>query len=82
MDSYILSENNQVRVGEETLRAQVEHVLLDYRLAIVKNRVEQLRQQLALATNKEEKVKIMEEMMQLMAMRKEFARMVGKSIII
>jgi hypothetical protein len=41
-----------------------------------------LRQQLALATNKEEKVKIMEEMMQLMAMRKEFARMVGKSIII
>ena len=82
MDSYILSENNQVRVGEETLRAQVEHVLLDYRLAIVKNRVEQLRQQLALATNEEEKVKIMEEMMQLMAMRKEFARMVGKSIII
>ena len=82
MDTYILSENNQVRTGEETLRAQVEHVLLDYRLAIVKSRVEQLRQQLALAADEEEKAKIMEEMMQLMAMRKEFARLVGKSIII
>ena len=82
VDTYQLSESNQVRTGEETLRSQVEHVLLDYRMAIVKSREEVLRQQLVLANTSEEKMEILAEMNNLMAMRKEIARMVGKSIIL
>ena len=80
--TYQLSESNQVRMNDETLRSQVEHVLLDYRMAIVKSREEVLRQQLALANSSEEKREILAEMSNLLAMRKEIARMVGKSIII
>ena len=82
VDNYLLSASNQVRTGEEALREQVEHVLLDYRMAIVKGQEEQLRHQLAQTTDQKAKEAIMGEMMQLMAMRKEIARMVGKSIII
>ena len=81
VETYILSESNQVRTGEETLRSQVEHVLLDYRMALVKSQEEILRQQLARAESSEEKKSILTEMNNLMAMRKEIARMVGKSII-
>jgi len=51
-------------------------------MAIVKGQEEQLRHQLAQTTDQKAKEAIMGEMMQLMAMRKEIARMVGKSIII
>ena len=81
VDSYVLSANNRVKEGEEMLRAQVEHLLLEYRMVILKSRIEQLGAQLATAGD-EDKERLLTEMMQLTAMRQEIAKRLGKSIIV
>ena len=82
IDTYQLSENNQVRTGEETLRSQVEHLLLDYRLAILKGRIDSLSTQLVQTTDNEQRNKLLADMMQLMEMRLQISRLTGKSIIL
>ena len=63
------------------LRAQVEHLLLEYRMVILKSRIEQLGKQLATAGD-DDKERLLTEMMQLTAMRQEIAKRLGKSIIV
>lgn len=82
VDSFQLSENNQVRVSDMTLRTQVVHLLLDYRMVILATRMAVIRQQIPFAGEDGERRALMEEMMNCIAMRREIARRLGKSIVV
>ena len=81
VDTYQLSQNNQVRSSEEALRSQVELLLLDYRMAIVMGRIEILHQQLAKTTDEGQRNALFAELKDLIEMRSEIARLTGKSIL-
>jgi len=81
-DTYVLSANNQVRTGEEPLRMQTEHLLLDYRMAIVQGRIEEINKQFATCNSDAEKEQLLNELGQYFNLRKEIAKMSGKSIVI
>ena len=81
-DTYLLSDSNKVRESEESLRNQVEHLLLDYRMTIIKVKMDDIRQRMATARDDEERNQLMAENLQLMEMRSRMAKMVGKSIVI
>ena len=80
-DDYKLSESMQLKLEEERLRAQVEHILLDYRMNMLKNRGDDLRIKFSAATSDEERKALMEETKRLQDLRSEIAKRTGKSII-
>ena len=81
-ESYQLSESMRVKMEEERLRAQVEHLLLDYRLDILKNRMNAIRIEYAAAGSDERRVQLLDEVKKLQEMRSVIAKRLGKSIII
>ena len=81
-DSYRLSESMQLKMEEERLRVQVEHLLLDYRFDMIKNRMAALRSSLATASSDEERNDLMKEMVHMQNMRSEIAKRTGISIIV
>ncbi len=82
VDSYVLSASNQVRTGEEPLRVQTEHLLLDYRMALLQGHIEQLQKQLLASDDEEERSQCLSQLGALLSMRQEIAKRSGKSIII
>ena len=82
VDTYQLSDSNKVRESEESLRNQVEHLLLDYRMTIIKEKMDDIRRRMATARDDDERNELMAENLQLMEMRSKMAKMVGKSIVI
>ena len=80
-DDYKLSESLKLKLEEERLRAQVEHILLDYRMNMVLIRGDALRKKMLVATTDEERKEVMEETKRLQDMRSEIAKRTGKSII-
>ena len=81
VDSYVLSASNQVRTGEEPLRVQTEHLLLDYRMALLQGHIEQLQKQLLASDDEEERSQCLSQLGALLSMRQEIAKRSGKSII-
>ncbi len=82
VDSYVLSASNQVRTGEEPLRVQTEHLLLDYRMALLQGHIEQLQKQMLASDDEEERSQCLSQLGALLSMRQEIAKRSGKSIII
>ena len=82
VDSYVLSASNQVRTGEEPLRVQTEHLLLDYRMALLQGHIEQLQKQLLASDDEGERSQCLSQLGALLSMRQEIAKRSGKSIII
>lgn len=82
VDTYVLTAGNQVRTGEEPLRMQTEHLLLDYRLALLQGRIEELKKMLSASDAEEEKARILAELSPILTMRMEIAKRSGKSIIV
>lgn len=80
-DTYQLSEHMQMKVEEEDLRNQVSHLLLDFRMLILQRRIDEVRRQVAGMTEGEQRQEMMSEMLQLMNMRSEIAKRLGKSIV-
>ena len=81
-DSYQLSRSMRLDVGEERLRDQVQHLLLDYRDRLLRAKMDELRKKMATAASDEEKNNLMDETMRLVAMRKEIAQRLGKSVFV
>ena len=81
VDSYVLSASNQVRTGEDPLRVQTEHLLLDYRMALLQGHIEQLQKQLLASDDEEERSQCLSQLGALLSMRQEIAKRSGKSII-
>ena len=81
-DTYILTESMQVRTNDEALRSQVMHLLLEYRMNILKRRIDSLIPQLLHSSDDEEKNRLREELRQLQEMRQAMAKRAGKSIMV
>ena len=81
-ENYRLSESMRIKMEEERLRAQVEHLLLDYRLDILKNRMDTLRKEYLAADSDEQRLLLLDEVKKLQEMRTMIAKRLGKSIII
>ena len=81
-DRYVLTESLKLKFNEEQLRAQVEHLMLDYRLNYLKIKIDNVRRQMGLASSDEERRTLGQQYMKLSAMRAEIADRVGKSIIV
>ncbi len=81
-DTYVLTESMQVRTNDEALRSQVMHLLLEYRMNILKRRIDSLIPQLLHSSDDEEKNRLREELHQLQEMRQAMAKRAGKSIMV
>ncbi len=80
-DEYILAKSNQMRQEEDSLQGRVLHLLLDYRMTYVKNRLEQIKKMLPTASEND-KAALQKEWMSLLAVRQEIAKRVGHSILV
>lgn len=82
IDRFQLSPSLQVKQEEETLRAKVQHLLLDFRMDYVEEKLKSLRQQLKSCTGDVEKVmKLMAEIKKNQDMRNIIAKKLGTNII-
>ena len=83
IDRFQLSTSQQVTHDEETLRNQVEHLVLDFRKEYVQQRLSILKQQIALSANDMERMRqLMEEYKEIQSMRNTIARELGNEVMI
>ena len=79
-DSYQLAKSNQMRQEEDSLQSKIIHLLLDYRMAILKHQMKELKQRIMQAGG--DVGGLAEEWARLMELRKEVAKRVGHNIVI
>ena len=83
MDDVQLSRSLEMKVGEKKLLHEVEHLILDFRMAVIKQHLKDLQQQLRTAGSDMEKVRqIMNAMKDAQAMRNSLAQKLGKDIMV
>lgn len=82
IDHFQLSKSLQVRSDEDTLRNQVEHLILDFRMAYVEQHLKDLQREISLAANDTERVmKLMAEYKDMQVIRNEIAKELGNYIV-
>ena len=80
LDPVQLTKSLQPKEQEETLRQEVEHLVLDFRMDYVNAHIQVLRQQIA-ANDPERLPQQMEELKTMMELRNLMAKKLGTSII-
>lgn len=81
-DKVLLSKSLQQEYSEDLLREQVNHLLLDFRLEFVNQRLDQLKTDIALASgNAEEQMNLMIELQKLQKVRNAIAKKIGGSLV-
>ena len=74
IDHFQLSKSLQVRHDEDTLRNQVEHLILDFRMDYVEQHLKDLQREITLSANDTEKVmRLMAEYKDMQVIRNEIA---------
>lgn len=82
-DRFQLSKSMQVNEDEDSLRNRVVHMVLDFRMDYVKMRLNQLRQEMALAASDMEKLMpLMKEYKDVQNLRNRIAKELGNEIIV
>ena len=82
IDHFQLSKSLQVRRDDDTLRNQVEHLILDFRMDYVERRMKDLQREISLAVNDTDKMmKLMAEYKDMQVIRNEIAKELGSDII-
>lgn len=82
-DRFQLSKSMQVNEDEDSLRNRVVHMVLDFRMDYVKMRLNQLRQEMALAASDIEKLMpLMKEYKDVQNLRNRIAKELGNEIIV
>ena len=82
IDHFQLSKSLQVRHDEDTLRNQVEHLILDFRMAYVEQHLKELQREITLAANDTERMmKLMAEYKDMQVIRNEIAKELGSYIV-
>ena len=82
IDHFQLSKSLQVRSDEDTLRNQVEHLILDFRMAYLEQHLKDLQREISLAANDTERVmKLMAEYKDMQVIRNEIAKELGSYIV-
>ena len=83
MDRVQLSKSLQMIVDEESLRNEVKHLVLDFRLDYVKAHIRALRTQIAQSdSNSEQWPQLCLDMKRMMELRNAMAKKLGMDIII
>lgn len=82
-DKFHLSESQQVRNDHESLRNRTTHLVLDFRMEYLDNRLKELKRDITQATNEPGLMKsLMEEYMEKMKIRNELAKRLGSNILL
>ena len=82
IDHFQLSKSLQVRRDDDTLRNQVEHLILDFRMDYVERRMKDLQREISLAAGDTDKMmKLMAEYKDMQVIRNEIAKELGSDII-
>ena len=82
IDHFQLSKSLQVRRDEDTLRNQVEHLILDFRMAYVEQHLKELQREINLSTGDTERMmKLMAEYKDMQVIRNEIAKELGSYIV-
>lgn len=82
IEHYVLSKSLQVRHDEDTLRNQVEHLILDFRMDYVEQHLKDLQREITLSANDTEKVmRLMAEYKDMQVIRNEIAKELGNDIV-
>ena len=82
-EHFVLSESQQVKVTPDTIRRNVMHLLLDFRLDIVAQRMKDLKTQIAGAGNDRERLlELMAQFKDCQLIRNQLAKQVGHDVIL
>ena len=82
IDDYTLTDSMKVVHNEESLRNQVRHLILDFRMYHVEMKLRQMRQQLSAAINSTDDImKLMQQIHELQERRNIYAKNLGNNII-
>lgn len=82
IDNFQLSKSLQVKRDEDTLRNQVEHLILDFRMDYVERHLMELKRDISLAVNDTDRMmKLMAEYRDMQVIRNEIAKELGSDII-
>ena len=82
-EHFVLSESQQVKVTPDTIRRNVMHLLLDFRLDIVAQRMKDLKAQIASAGNDRQRLlELMAQFKDCQLIRNQLAKQVGHDVIL
>lgn len=82
IDRFQLSQSLQVKKDEDTLRNQVVHLILDFRMDYVEKKMEDLKREITQSAGDTEKMmKLMAEYKDVQVMRNSIAKELGSEII-
>ena len=82
-DKFHLSESQQVRNDQESLRNRTLHLLLDFRMEYLEERLKTLKREIAQTSSDPERMKtLMNEYMEKMRLRNELAKKLGSNILL
>lgn len=83
MERFQLSESQQVRNDEETLRQRTMHLLLDFRREYIELRLKELQQEINRSVNDSEKLmKLMAEFKDMQQLRNAVAQKLGNNVMV
>ena len=83
VEEFKLSESLQLRNSETILRNRVLHLVLDFRMDYVENKLKELRAQLSqVAGNVEQMMNTMGEIKKMQDIRNLLARKLGNDIVV
>lgn len=83
IDHFQLSQSLQVKKDEDTLRNQVVHLILDFRMDYVEQKMEDLKREITQSAGDTEKMmKLMSEYKDMQAIRNSIAKELGSEIIV
>lgn len=81
-DKFQLRKGAKLRTGEDVLREQVVHLVLDFRIDVVKEKLAQLKREISLnAGNNEKLVGLIKEYQETQNLRNAIAKELGSEII-
>lgn len=82
-DKFVLSESQQVKDDADTVRNQVMHLILDFRMNIVETRLKSIQKEIAAASNDMDRLRqLMQDYKDMQTIRNQLARKLGNNIII
>uniref|UniRef100_A0AB33JIU5 DNA primase n=1 Tax=Prevotella sp. GTC17262 TaxID=3236797 RepID=A0AB33JIU5_9BACT len=82
-DKVILSKSHKVEEDEESLRQKVLHLILDFRMDFVEQRLQDLKREIATVGNDTERMmKLLAEYKDMQEIRNALARQLGNNIIL
>ncbi len=82
IDHFQLSKSLQVKHDEDSLRNQVEHLILDFRMDYVEQHLKELKRDISLSINDPDKMmSLMAEYKDMQVIRNEIAKELGQEII-